>query len=254
MEKSNILRKMTDMPRAQKDIAKIQMKLGIGEWAVGGTKAIYAYDKDRYDQDISFVDGIRLTDVLDCRPKVSSYSGSLSPFDFQSRIFEPLNGSSTDIFAKNKNINLSYDYYLSRIDRIFLDKDGAFIINKGVPSLAPKVPNGLDSSLEIGTVYLPAYLFNASSAKISLAAHKRYRMQDISSLDKRLSNVEYYTSLSLLETDTQNLTIRDKTTQLDRFKCGFFVDNFKSYNGGDISNRLYRSSIDANSGELKQQP
>jgi hypothetical protein len=48
-EKANILKKMTDMPRAQKDIAKIQMKLGIGEWAVGGTKAIYAYDKDRYD-------------------------------------------------------------------------------------------------------------------------------------------------------------------------------------------------------------
>lgn len=48
-EKANILRKMTDMPRAQKDITKIQMKLGIGEWAVGGTKAIYAYDKDRYD-------------------------------------------------------------------------------------------------------------------------------------------------------------------------------------------------------------
>ena len=49
MEKANILRKMTDMPRAQKDITKIQMKLGIGEWAVGGTKAIYAYDKERYD-------------------------------------------------------------------------------------------------------------------------------------------------------------------------------------------------------------
>jgi hypothetical protein len=48
-EKANILRRMTDMPRAQKDITKIQMKLGIGEWAVGGTKAIYAYDKDRYD-------------------------------------------------------------------------------------------------------------------------------------------------------------------------------------------------------------
>jgi hypothetical protein len=48
-EKANILKKMTDMPRAQKDITKIQMKLGIGEWAVGGTKAIYAYDKDRYD-------------------------------------------------------------------------------------------------------------------------------------------------------------------------------------------------------------
>jgi len=49
MEKTNILKKMTEMPRATKDIAKIQMKLGIGDWAVGGTKAIYAYDADRYD-------------------------------------------------------------------------------------------------------------------------------------------------------------------------------------------------------------
>ena len=253
LDYSRIIRK-SDSVAPTKKIKIIYNHYTISSSDTGDFVGVNSYDKDRYDQDISFVDGIRLTDVLDCRPKVSSYSGSLSPFDFQSRIFEPLNGSSTDIFAKNKNINLSYDYYLSRIDRIFLDKDGAFIINKGVPSLAPKVPNGLDSSLEIGTVYLPAYLFNASSAKISLAAHKRYRMQDISSLDKRLSNVEYYTSLSLLETDTQNLTIRDKTTQLDRFKCGFFVDNFKSYNGGDISNRLYRSSIDANSGELKPQP
>ena len=253
LDYSRIIRK-SDSVAPTKKIKIIYNHYTISSSDTGDFVGVNSYDKDRYDQDISFVDGIRLTDVIDCRPKVSSYSGSLSPFDFQSRIFEPLNGSSTDIFAKNKNINLSYDYYLSRIDRIFLDKDGAFIINKGVPSLAPKVPNGLDSSLEIGTVYLPAYLFNASSAKISLAAHKRYRMQDISSLDKRLSNVEYYTSLSLLETDTQNLTIRDKTTQLDRFKCGFFVDNFKSYNGGDISNRLYRSSIDANSGELKPQP
>jgi hypothetical protein len=49
MEKANILKKMTDMSRSGKDIAKIQMKLGIGDWAVGGTKAIYAYDADRYD-------------------------------------------------------------------------------------------------------------------------------------------------------------------------------------------------------------
>lgn len=49
MEKANILKKMTDMSRSSKDIAKIQMKLGIGDWAVGGTKAIYAYDADRYD-------------------------------------------------------------------------------------------------------------------------------------------------------------------------------------------------------------
>jgi hypothetical protein len=49
LEKVNIIKKMNDMSRAGKDIEKIKMKLGIGEWAVGGTKAVYAYDQDRYD-------------------------------------------------------------------------------------------------------------------------------------------------------------------------------------------------------------
>jgi hypothetical protein len=48
-EKANIIRKMNDMSRASRDIEKTKIKLGIGEYAVGGTKAIYAYDKDRYD-------------------------------------------------------------------------------------------------------------------------------------------------------------------------------------------------------------
>jgi hypothetical protein len=49
MEKSNIIREMNDMSRAGKDIEKIKMKLGLGKYAVGGTKAIYAYDTERYD-------------------------------------------------------------------------------------------------------------------------------------------------------------------------------------------------------------
>ena len=222
----------------------------------GDFVGVVSYDKDRYGVDIPSVNGLRTSDILDCRPRVSNFNGNstTSPFEFLSRNFSNNNGSSTNIFAKDKNINLSYSYYLPRIDRIFLDKDGAFIINKGVPSLSPKVPNGLDSSLEIGTVYLPAYVYDISTIKINLASHKRYRMKDISNIDQRLSNVEYYTSLSLLESDTQNLTIRDKTTQLDRFKCGFFVDNFKSYNGGDISNPLYKASVDVAIGELKPQP
>ena len=49
MEKANIIKKMNDMSRAGKDIEKIKMKLGLGVWAVGGTKGIYAYDPERYD-------------------------------------------------------------------------------------------------------------------------------------------------------------------------------------------------------------
>ena len=37
------------MSRSGKDIEKLKIKYGIGEYAVGGTKAVYAYDQDRYD-------------------------------------------------------------------------------------------------------------------------------------------------------------------------------------------------------------
>ena len=49
MEKANIIKKMSNMSRAGNEIEQIKMRLGIGEWAVGGTRAIYAYDQERYD-------------------------------------------------------------------------------------------------------------------------------------------------------------------------------------------------------------
>jgi hypothetical protein len=216
----------------------------------GDFVGVNSYDKDRYGDDISSVDGISLSDIIDLRPRVAPYSSTKSPFEYESRLFTGQN-SSRNIFATQKTINLSYEYYLPRIDRLFLTKEGSFIVNKGIPSLQPKLPNSLDSCLEIATIRLPAYLNNSEDASTSLTQHKRYTMKDISRLEDRLSNVEYYTSLSLLETDTQNLTIRDATTKLDRFKCGFFVDNFKSYNGGEIANQDYKASIDIANGILR---
>ena len=233
-----------------KQITIIYNNYTIDSSDAGDFVGVNSYDKDRYGDDISSVDGISLSDVIDLRPRVAPYSGTKSPFEYESRSFAGQN-STQNIFAQQKAINLSYEYYLPRIDRLFLTKEGSFIVNKGVPSLQPKLPNGLDSCLEIATIRLPAYLNNSKDALTSLVQHKRYTMKDISRLEDRLSNVEYYTSLSLLETDTQSLTIRDTTTKLDRFKCGFFVDNFKSYNGGEIANRDYKSSIDAANGLLK---
>ena len=233
-----------------KQITIIYNNYTIDSSDAGDFVGVNSYDKDRYGDDISSVDGISLSDVIDLRPRVAPYSGTKSPFEYESRLFTGEN-SSRNIFAQQKSINLSYDYYLPRIDRLFLTKEGSFIVNKGVPSLQPKLPNGLDSCLEVASIRLPAYLNNSEDASTSLVQHKRYTMKDISRLEDRLSNVEYYTSLSLLETDTQNLTIRDTTTKLDRFKCGFFVDNFRSYNGGEITNRDYKSSIDTANGLLR---
>ena len=74
-------------------------------------------------------------------------------------------------------------------------------------------------------------------------------MVDIKNLENRIKNLEYYTSLSLLETNTANLFVAD-SSGLNRFKSGFFVDNFTSIlaqeNGIEIKN-----SIDTRNKELR---
>ena len=69
-------------------------------------------------------------------------------------------------------------------------------------------------------------------------------MRDIGKLERRISNLEYYVSLSLLEKDTATLQVRDATTGLDRFKNGFIVDQFTGHGVGDVKNEDYRVSVD----------
>ena len=59
-------------------------------------------------------------------------------------------------------------------------------------------------------------------------------MRDIGSLEDRIKNLENYTTLSLLETDTKNLSVKDPNTGLDKFKSGFFVDNFRNHESHNL--------------------
>ena len=49
------------------------------------------------------------------------------------------------------------------------------------------------------------------------------------------------------------MSLRDPQTNLDRFKAGFFVDNFKSSVSGDVTNSQYRASVDSVEGRLRPQ-
>ena len=58
-------------------------------------------------------------------------------------------------------------------------------------------------------------------------------MKDIKRLEDRIKKLEYYTQLSLLESNTANQFISD-ANGLNRFKSGFFVDNFTSFKTQDL--------------------
>jgi len=219
----------------------------------GDFVTVNSYDSSLYSDSLPIVGGRYASDIIDLRPRVTSTVAGRAPWEFSARQFVPGSSSSSHIVAKDKSFNLTYDYYLGRIDKLFLSKEGIFTLSQGVPSDLPKLPNTIDNALEVATIQLPPYLYDTREASLTLAKYKRYRMKDINQIENRLKNVEYYTSLSLLEVETGSMSLKDPQTNLDRFKSGFFVDNFKSVTGGDVTSRNYKASIDAVEGRLRPQ-
>jgi len=211
-----------------------------------------SYDSFDYATEIQRVNGIRNTDIVDIRPVVSNYSvfeNSRSPFEFYGRTFNASGNSATNILASDESISISFSHYLGRHDRIFLSSDGKLQVSYGVPSEKFEPPISIEGALEIASIKLPPYLYNVKDASIKFLEHKGYTMSDIRRLETRIKNLEYYTSLSLLETNTANLFIAD-SNGLNRFKSGFFVDNFKTLLSQEESVSI-KNSIDVKNSEIR---
>lgn len=187
-----------------------------------------SYDEQRYKNDIALLDdGTRVTDILDFRPRVPEFTGnSSSPFAFSSRSFAASGTAPSLVVAPDESSTVGYEYYLPRIDKVVLNKNGSFVLLKGTSARNPKEPTVIEDSMSIATLNLPAYLYNTDDVKITFVDNKRYTMRDIRELEDRIETVEKVTSLSLLELDTKAFQVQD-ADGLSRFKSGFFVDNFK---------------------------
>ena len=213
-----------------------------------------SYDSWNYASDIQTINGERNTDMIDIRPKVGTYTvqeNVRSPLEFYGRNFTGSGNSAKNILASDESLIVNFSHYLGRIDRIFLTKTGTFQVQYGDPAERPERPVGIDDALEIGSVDLPPYLFIMEDSTVDFLSHKRYRMQDIRDLEDRIKNLEYYTSLSMLETETANMFVPD-ADGLNKFKSGFFVDNFTSIKAQEDDVKI-RNSIDPTNQELRPQ-
>ena len=213
----------------------------------GDVFTVLSYDADRFDNDIPSigVNKVRASDTLDFRPRVQQFTVTdKSPFDFDSRNF----GTEPKYTLKPGESSLvGYDFYLPRIDKLYLDKFGNFILSRGISARRPKEPVVNDTDLmELATINLPPYLYDVSNASITLFDNRRYTMRDIGTLEDRIENLERVTSLSLLEVNTESLRIEDADGN-NRFKSGFFVDDFndKTLLDNDLT------TADVISGELR---
>ena len=211
----------------------------------GDITIVNSYTDFDYGTEIASINGVRNTDIIDARPRVSEYTviaGARSPFEFSGRVFTSGQHSSKNILASDESISIGYNYYLPRVDRIYIDKDNKFTVKYGTPSDTPQLPEEVNGALNIANVYLPAYLYNVSDARVDFVEHKRYQMSDIAKLEQRIKNLEYYTQLNQIESDTLNLFVPD-ANGLNRFKSGVFVDNFSSTEPQDAGAGV-RNSVD----------
>ena len=203
-----------------------------------------SYTKESYNQIPSF-NNVRNNDTIDSRPRVAPYSGSRSPFEFDSRDFSQAGQALPSVLVSDENVQFDYNHYLGRIDRLFVNPDSSFTLKTGTPAEHPVEPDGISGSFELARVDYKPYVYDAKKdVVITFRANKRYTMKDIGHLEDRIDVLEEVTSLSLLEAKTDSLTITDPDTGLDRFKNGFVVDPFNSFEVADKSTDELKYDID----------
>lgn len=209
------------------------------------------FSVDSYSGQIPYVD----------IPSFTSSNGSVydlrNCLDFRPRInnagtgFTGTGASNIEQVKPNSNIIADYFYYLNRIDKLAVDERGDFVIIQGIPDITPKPPSDLDNALSLYQLSIRAYTFSTNDVITDFIDNRRYTMKDIGRLERRIENLEYYTSLSLLEKETAAIQVVDPITGLNRFKNGFIVDGFNEHGVGDVLSPDYRCAIDRARKELR---
>lgn len=179
--------------------------------------------------------------------------------------------------APDSMLSSSIEYYVGRTSRVTISENGEFNVISGIPGSydPPEIPF---DSLTINLLKIPPYpslplklsneVIEFLDTKIANEKYtnrrlfdyrinttinadireslqpKGYTMVDIGNLEKRIKNLEYYTSFTLAETLTQKKSIPSSLDpSMERYKFGFFVDNFNDYRYADINNPAYKASI-----------
>ena len=177
--------------------------------------------------------------------------------------------------APDSQLTSTVEYYEGRIDRVVIDETNSFHVIKGQvgTNVEPSQP---DNALTINLLKVPPYpsvpyqlsaqtvafvdtkianekytskrldsyrIKTTQTAVDKLVSQPRgYTMEQIGKLERRIRDLEYYTSFTLTEALAQKRAIPG-FDGIDRFKFGFFVDGFEDYKYSDTSNPSYRATI-----------
>ena len=207
-----------------------------------------------------------LRDTIDFRPSIVATANDATTVS--GATVNPANSTTLSIDSDGSYVPVADGtfesdllYYLPRIDRVVIGKDGKKKVIKGVAAEKPVKPLEPAESMTLSVLYIPPFpslsLENSYSfgrvdqaVRVRPYYYKRYTMKDIAALETRLDRVEYYTALNILEKAAKDLTIPD-ANGLDRFKNGIFVDAFFGLTNANLTDPSFNASVDAKRGELR---
>ena len=151
----------------------------------------------------------------------------------------------------NTSIVSDVTYNLSQASKLSIDTNSELQLQLGAPGFVPQFPDKQSNTLPLFDIMLNPATLNDSDVVLSRFNYKRFTMKEIGKLENRISRLEDFTTLNLLEIDTKNIEVLDSSGN-DRTKSGFFVDNFANHLGSklDIANQ-YRASLDPQRGLLR---
>ena len=170
--------------------------------------------------------------------------------------------------APESDLFLDYNYYLPRVDTVLVKSSGDIQVLNNERRIEGNKDEIILNYIEVPQYpSLPEYYSttlielldkNIANEKFTTKREEKYRvksrkvndqprgytMKEIGKLDRRIGALEYYTNLSRIEREVKDKVIPSQVDiTLDRYKFGFFVDDFRNTQYSDIKNPEYNASI-----------
>ena len=126
------------------------------------------------------------------------------------------------------------DFYLGRIDTVYLDDSGNLRAVEGVPSSNPSPPNAPYSGVPLYNVKFMPYTYGTDDIVVQKVGGSNH------------DDYSFFNALSSLENSAKNYNVG-----LGRIKRNVFVDPFTGHGFGDPSHAEYSAAIDPTNNELR---
>ena len=151
--------------------------------------------------------------------------------------------------APNRILRVNYNAYAGRIDYVAVDDTNEYFIVQGEAAEEPVAPKIPDNALALYRLDIPPYTYNIKDdIGVRAIKNRQYKASDISRIEDRVENLEYYVAINSLEQKLLDEPLEDAAGE--RFKNGIIADNFFNNSVADFSLQATNCSFDREAGHL----